>query len=189
MRVLPAEAERFLEGLRGALAALPAAERDDIVAEIRSHLEERAERGEPDLVGAFGPAEAYAATFLQERNLSGALARGSSWAMGRALLSGARKAGWWYLVVVLAILHLYGLSLIALAALKPLFPDNVGLFAGGGTLALGAAPVQPGAREFLGWWAIPAFLGAGIFILWSANWTLCNLARRRLAQLRAGLWA
>jgi len=189
MRVLPAEAEQFLEELRRALTSLPAAERDDIVAEIRSHLEERLARGQSELLAPFGAPATYAASFLQERSLSGALARGSSWAVGRALLSGARRAGWWYLAVVLAILHLYGLALIALAALKPLFPDNVGLFAGGGTLALGAAPVQAGARELLSWWAIPVFLGAGVFVLWSASWALRRLAQVRLGQLRAGLSA
>ena len=138
MAELHPEAERFLEKLRSSLAALPGDERDDIVAEIRSHLEERAARGEPDHVGGFGSPEAYAAAFLQERGLTGALARGSSWAIGRALLSGARKAGWWYLVLVLAMLHLYGASLIAMAALKPIFPAQVGKFVGDGKFSLGA---------------------------------------------------
>jgi len=195
MRALPTEAEQFLRKLSAALAGLPSADRDDIVAEIRSHLAERAARGEADLVAPFGPPEAYAASFLQERALAGALARGSSWALGRALASGARRAGGWYAVLVLAILHLYGIGLVAMAALKPLFPANVGMFVGDGKFGLGAhfGPEAEykysGTREVLGWWAIPIFLVAGALILHAANWALRHLARRRLVQLRSGLWA
>lgn len=189
MKALPAEAERFLRHLDGALSAMPAAEREDVVAEIRSHLEDRAARGDVDLLGPFGRPEAYAATFLQERALVGALARGTSWELGRALLAGARRFGWWYVVLVLAVLHLYGAVFVVLAVLKPLFPGNVGAFVGTERFSIGAhfgpESAFAGTREVLGWWSVPIFFVVGVLLLWSANWTLRRLARWRLARLRS----
>ncbi len=185
MSELPSEAVDFLSRLERYLSPLPEAERRDIVAEIRSHLVDRAAQGATDLVGPFGTPESYAAAFLQERELAGALAGGSSWAIGRALVSGARKIGWWYVVAVLGMLHLYGAGFVLLAALKPFFPSNVGMFVGEGlTIGIRSAQDLSGWREVLGWWAIPGFLVPGVLVLWGANATLRALARWRLARLR-----
>ncbi len=185
MSGLPAGAVTFLRDLERYLLALPEAERGDIVAEIRSHLEDRAAQGATDLLAPFGTPESYAAAFLQERALAGALARGSSWHLGRALVAGARRIGWWYVVAVLAMLHLYGVALVILAALKPFFPANVGMFLGEGlTIGIRSAQDLTGWREVLGWWAIPGFLVPGVLVLWGANRALRALAAWRLARLR-----
>ncbi len=185
MSELPAGAVAFLRQLERYLSPLPEAERQDVVAEIRSHLVDRAAQGATDLLGPFGTPESYAAAFLQERELAGALAGGSSWAVGRALVSGARKIGWWYVVAVLGMLHLYGTALIVLAALKPFFPANVGMFLGEGlTIGIRSAHDLSGWHEVLGWWAIPGFLVPGVLVLWGANATLRALGRWRLARLR-----
>ena len=82
-------------------------------------------------------------------------------------------------------LHLYGVAFVILAALKPFFPANVGLFLGEG-ITIGGQWGQDlsGAREVLGWWAIPVFLVPGVLMLWGANHVLRALARWRLARLR-----
>lgn len=184
---LSSEVERYLRALRHTLAALPEAERDDLVAEVRSHLADRTARGDADVLAGFADPEAYAAEFLAERALAGAIARGSSWALGAALLSGARTGAAILAVVPLAILHVVAAALVILAALKPVFPAHIGLFVSdGGPWAFGAWDLGAGAgvREVLGWWALPVFAAAGALILWIANRGLRAVARGRLACVR-----
>jgi hypothetical protein len=188
MRSFPfPEVEHYLRALRQALAALPDDERDELVAEVRSHLAERAGRGDADVLAGFAAPEAYAAEFLGERALAGAIARGSSWALGGALLSGARTGAAAIAVVPLAILHVIAAALVILAALKPLFPGHIGVFVSdGGPWAIGAwgGGAGAGVREVPGWWAPPAFAAAGALILWGANRALRVVARSRLARVR-----
>lgn len=193
MSELPTAAERYLRELERSLATLPPAERAEIVAEIRSHLLDRPEAAR-DPAAALGPAPEYAASFLQARMLSDALARGSSWALGRALVAGAGRLVWWYVVAVLALGHAYGALLVLLAALKPLFPQAIGLFVGRRQFILGAFSGEPpaGAHEVLGWTIVPVFLVAGGLVLWLSHLGLRALVRRRLEVLvraRAALGA
>jgi uncharacterized membrane protein len=180
---LPVEVEQYLRRLRLSLAALPEGERDEIVAEIRSHLEERQRRGASALLDGFDPPEVYASHFLSERALADALARGTSLALGRALLVGVRESLLSVLVVVPVALGMFvGVGLIACALLKPFFPAKVGLFCKphGNVFFLGFSATADGANEILGWWAIPAFLVTGVLVLWAGNRALRALARRRL---------
>ncbi len=190
MRVLSPAAERFLRELERGLAPLPDAERRDVVAEIRSHLLDRAGQGD-DGVASFGDPRAYAAAFLEERALAGALARGSSFALGRALVAGARGAGALAGTLALAIVHLVGAALVACAALKPAFPARVGFLVSDvdARWVLGAyfGGSLDGMREVLGGWAIPAFLVPGLALLWGGNRGLRRLARRRLARAASSL--
>ncbi len=183
MSELPREAEGFLRELERHLSPLPATERQDIVAEIRTHLEDRAAEGVADLLAPFGRPQAYAATFLEQRALSDALARGSSWALGRALLAGARRLGWWYAVAALVLVQVLGASFLAMSVLKLFLPEKVGLFIGPRVFALGSYAGDHPATEVLGWWAIPLFIVLGVAALWSANWMLRLLASWRLARL------
>jgi len=189
MSELPEEVEAFLVDLEKHLSPLPQAERRDIVAEIRSHLAERAGQGAGDLLAPFGTARAYAAAFLEERALETALAGGSSLAIGRALLRGARRIGWWYTVAALGLVQLLGAGLLALSVLKVFLPQRIGVFVGTGVFALGAYSGEAPAVEILGWWAIPVFALLGAAALWSARWMLRLLAGWRLARLRPALLA
>jgi hypothetical protein len=185
--VLSSEVERYLRALRQALAALPDAERDELVAEVRSHLADRAARGDADVLAGFADPEAYAAEFLAERALAGAIARGSSWALGAALFSGARTGAAVLAVVPLAVLHVVAAALVVLAALKPLFPGHVGVFVSdGGPWAVGAweRGASAGVREVLGWWVVPVFAVGGALIFWAANRALRAVARGRLTRVR-----
>jgi uncharacterized membrane protein len=187
MELLPKEAEEFLRQLRQGLASLPQAERQEIVEEIRSHLRDRQAAGEPLLAG-FEDAQTYASRFVSETALRGALAGGSSLDLGKALLTGARTGLVMLLAVVpLTVVQLIGAGLIISGALKPFMPSQVGLFLDGAGrfVALGAhAGELTGAREVLGFWAMPLFLGAGILLLFAGNRALRALARRRLQAAR-----
>lgn len=185
---LPKNAEAFLRDVGLALSPLPAEEREDLLAELRSHLLDRASQGRDDAVAEFGPAEQYASAFLAERALSGALASGTSWSLGRALLVGARDLLRVLLLLVpLGLLHVIGLALLAVGALKPFFPANVGVFVpnGGRLWAIGYVSGDlSGSREVLGWWALPVFLVSGALLLWAANRGLRAAARSRLERAR-----
>jgi uncharacterized membrane protein len=64
------EVEDFLSRFRRGLAALPADIREDLVSEVRSHIQDRLTQGKLDLASAFGSPEAYASRFLTEDALS-----------------------------------------------------------------------------------------------------------------------
>ncbi|MBI5548433.1 MAG: hypothetical protein HY901_31510 [Deltaproteobacteria bacterium] len=187
-RTLPHEAEEFLRQLRIGLGALPEQEREDIVAELRSHLQDRHARGKTLLEG-FEDAQTYASRFVSEMALRGALARGTSFDLGRALLTGAKTGIAMLLTVVpLMAVQLIGAALVVVGALKPFMPSRVGLFVDieGRFVALGAYGGElQGLRELLGLWAIPLFVLGGVGLLWTGNRALRFLAKRRLAATRA----
>jgi uncharacterized membrane protein len=187
MSDLPREAEAFLRDLERHLSPLPEAERRDTVAEIRSHLVDRAAQGAGDLLGPFGAPEAYAAAFLDERALSAAMAHGTSWAIGRALLRGARRVWWWYTVAALGLVQVLGASFLVMAVLKLFLPGRIGLFVGPRVFVLGSYTGDSPATELLGWWGIPFFFVLGVVALWSGHWMLRLLAGWRLARIRPAL--
>jgi len=185
---LPSDAERYLKELRQGLASLPAVERDEILAELRTHLEERAGAGGDPLLG-FEPAEALAAGFLSERALRGALAQGGSVALGRALLAAGRDS----LAALLAFLPLLLLQVTAVAcvvvaALKPFMPDQLGLWIGPGDFHVGVNVAgNPAVHEVLGWWGTPVLAVAGVLLSWGSTRAMRALARRRLRAARPDL--
>lgn len=179
---LPNDIQDYLRRLRQCLRDLPADQRDDILAELTSHFQESSAKGRTNPLQDFDSPEDYAAQFLSETALRGALARGTSLALGQALLVGARDSLIVLLAVVpLALLHLIGALLIVCGALKPFFATHVGAFidASGG-LSVGVLKDTSGMREVLGLWAIPIFIVGGTLILWVSNRALRWLVRRRL---------
>ena len=178
---LPSEAETYLRRLRQGLSSLSAPERDEILDELRLHLVERQAAGRADLLAGFEPADTLAASFVQERELRGALARGTSWALGRALLVAARDSVLALIVLLpLVILQLVGAALIVLAVVKLFDPGDVGLWVGDGQIILGLPSDSHGLREVLGWSAIPAFIVSGLVLLIASNRAMRLLVRWRL---------
>jgi len=181
---LPKPAVDYLRHLRQALSVLPDAERQDVLAELESHLAARHERGDADLLAGFPAPDEYAAELVSARALNVALARGSSFELGRSLLGG--RLGTLASHVCVAPLlgaQLVGFVFLVLAALKPFFPASIGLFTRGNAFsALGAVSVEPGMVEVLGWWTIPLFLAVSVVLLWGSTRALRALARRRLRQ-------
>ena len=168
-RGLPPEAEEFLRRLRLALSGLAREQRDDVLAEIRSHFEERARAGQDPALEQFGSPDEYAAQFIAESTMQAALAKGTPFALGHALLVAARGSLF---------------ALVVLAAIKPLWPDNVGLFfePGGWFRAVGFISPTGALREVLGWWAIPVFVVSGVLIFWASHRAMRAAVKRRLAR-------
>jgi uncharacterized membrane protein len=180
----PIDAQEFLRRFRLALSPLPAAERDEIAREVGSHIADRSLDADA-LARAFGAPEAYAGEFLAERSLRGALASGTPWALGRALL-GAVGQVWALLVVVpLVVLQVMAVTLVALGVVKPFAPAHIGLFldAGGGLRLVGySSSVPAGVHDVLGAWATPAFIVAGVAIGWASQTAMRALAAGRLRR-------
>ena len=174
----------FLRKVRQGLASLPTAEREEIVAELRADLLERQARGDADPLRGFGSPEKLAAEFVGEYTLRGALAQGTSWALGRALCVAGRDSGRALLALLpLLLLQLTALSLLLSAALKPFLRDHVGLWMGGGVFFIGVSAERGATHEVLGWWSLPIFALAGGLLFWWSNRAMMALVRWRL---RAG---
>jgi len=184
--------EAYLADLRRGLAALPEAERDEIVAELRGHVVETAG------VGASGSAVAaalerlgsprhLAAQYVTSNALAGAAHGRAPWTIVRSLsrVAGVSLAG---LSALAGCVVGYGLGLsLALAALhKPIAPDRVGLWRLGEdtySLTLGFGE-PPRGQELLGWWLVPIGLLAAAGVLWLTTglgrWSIQTLRRRPL---------
>lgn len=181
----PLTIDTFLRRMRQGLAALPAAEQEEIVAELRSHLLERQRRGEADPLAGFEPPEELAANFVAEHALRGALAQGTSWALGKALLVTARTSLLrLFALALLTLLQLCGLLVLFTAALKPFRPDQMGLWVGRGHFYVGVDHQVAGVHEVLGWWGLPVFLVVGVLLVWLPTRTMFALVRRRLQSAR-----
>jgi uncharacterized membrane protein len=183
---LTPEGERFLDGFAHALRTLPSEVRDDVVAEVRSHLVERMQQGHPDAVEAFGSPEAYARTFLAEWRLQGTVAAGTPWRLLSALLRSSTNAFFLLAVFVpLLVLQLAALTLVVFGLLRPLAPGHIGLFYASGHFLLGAAGGNVHPRGgLLGPWTLPVFVTVGLLLLWSGRRALLAAARWRVRVLR-----
>lgn len=158
----------YLKHLNRALGALPEPDRSEIVAETRSHLRDRLAGGESELdraLSAFGAPEDYARQFIEDYKLSRALASGRAAPLYAEVLARAGRS-----ILGFAGTALFGLAYLAafcfllVAAIKPLFPDRVGVWVGENVLGLGVvdAATAKEAQELLGYWVIPLGLVCGI---------------------------
>lgn len=150
--------EAWLRRLRWALSSVPTPERDDILAETRAHLLERVERGASlsQALDGFGPAEVYARRFIDEMELSDALASQDSPSMLAAVARRVNRsllaAGALFLVVFLTLLSL-GMAITV--AWETTDPAHVGLWVGDGIFFFGQVDEGTPAREVLGIWLYP----------------------------------
>ncbi len=186
MTPLSAEAELYLKRLRQALSSQPTAERDETVAELRSHFLGRQEQGQHDVLAGFEPPDALAAAFVSERALRGALAIGTPWAMGRALLIATRESLLGLVTLLpLALAQLTGFCLLLTAALKPFMPNEMGLWVGPGNFYIGINRDNPALREVLGWWSIALLPLCAALLFWLSTRAMMALIRARLKTLRS----
>jgi uncharacterized membrane protein len=144
------------------LASLPADERDDIVAEARSHLQEKLDRGAriEEAIDGLGAPEDFARAFITERALLSALGSRDSLGLLAALaqrsIRNARTMS-----ATAGCVVVWGLALVvcAVAAAKIFDPSHVGMWIGGRQFFLGAIDDPSRGHEVLGLWIFPiAFL-------------------------------
>lgn len=181
-----AELKTYLRRLGWALATLSERDRDDIVEETRVHALQRVEQGQTvtQAIAALGSAETYAARFIDEMEISGALASRRASQLLSAVLKRVHKS----LAAFLAFFGVmvvggWGLGWAAAAALKPSDPEHIGLWAGGGEFFIGSLTTpRPGMHELVGDWIYPlAVLNLGLawFVVRALLlWAVKTIARR-----------
>jgi hypothetical protein len=127
--------EQFLARLGRAFDHMPAAERDEMVAEARGHLLERleAEPDAADAVGralrAFGDPEELAAQHRTATLLRRAAASRSPWTVVRGALRWARTSVAGFVTFLLMVAG-YGSAAVCYLSvfLKPILPERIGLW-------------------------------------------------------------
>jgi hypothetical protein len=157
---------------------LPAGAVRDAVREIESHLRERvmAADGAPNereslekILAELGPPLRVAQAYSSERTIDEAVTTGRFVPIVRAVghLALTTMTGFWAAFGLL-VGYMTSFAFVALAVLKPIFPDNVGVqYFHGWPISLGAHfPLEPGVQIGGGYWVIPVslFCGLGIFV-------------------------
>jgi uncharacterized membrane protein len=177
--------------LRAALDGLPAKEADEIVRELRGHILEREQSmgsGDPEvasILADLGAPESIAALYRTEAMISRARSTFSPWLIlaSTARLAGKSLVG---LLVFMVGLAGYGagVAFLLCAALKPIFPESIGLWASDHALTMGVVEAQH-ARELLGWWLVPVALGLCILFMAGTTFFLHWMLRYSLPRLRS----
>jgi uncharacterized membrane protein len=183
----PKEVEDFLRRFRRGLASLPADIREDLVSEVRSHIEERLSQGKLDLETAFGSPEEYASRFVNENVLRTAVARARPWQLVGVLLGRARATALVIFVVIpLAVIVIMALVLAAAGICKPFDPGHIGLFlqADGSFGGLGWISNPGSMHEVLGYAAMPVFIFVGLLLFWGSHRLLLRVARSELVRIQ-----
>ncbi|HWF00333.1 MAG TPA: hypothetical protein VG248_11095 [Caulobacteraceae bacterium] len=183
--------DNWLADMRRRLAGLSAAESQEVIAELRSHVLDRAAGGDEAsiraaLAGLGEPAD------LARLNLAARLTARSGAAPWRILsrigvMARVSVGGFWALIV-----SVVGYSLAAawllVAALKPVLPKEVGLWRGPGSFVLGVADHHGPGAELMGWWVIPVGLALGLLLAFG-TWRHGRWSLRRLARAAAPVTA
>ena len=175
----PEDADAYLTQLERELQPMPVEERAKILQEIGSHLAERAEVGPQMLhatIAQLGTPRALARSFLDDRALAGALAKGASprilWVILRRAWRGL-AAG--VVGTVSVLLYLFAFAFLIVAVMKPVMPSSVGMWLdpNGGVSNFGVVGPPPhSGAELLGWWIIPISLAVAVVLWLMAGWVV-----------------
>lgn len=173
---------------------LPAEVAGDAVREVESHIRERLDQAEapPDerttverVLAELGPPLRVAQAYSQEMTLDEAVVTGRFVPMMRAVWHAATTsvAGFlWAMFVFIG--WVLGLSFLAVAVIKVILPNNVGVFTRNGAVEGAGAmlSLQPGTEAHpFGYWVIPVALALGLGILVGTH----RASRRMLAWMRS----
>jgi uncharacterized membrane protein len=153
---------------------LPPEAAADALRELESHIRERLDQIEPvpderaaleRVLAELGPPLRVAQAYSTEMTVDAALATGRVGAVGRALwqLATTTSAGF-FAALGLFSGYAIGVAFVLIAVLKPIFPENVGLFIVDGLPAFGAQFPAP-AEVRGGYWVVPIALFAGVAVL------------------------
>lgn len=180
--------DSFLARVRIALRGMPEREIDDILRELRSHVEELAGNEESGIEAALrslGDPLDLARTYRSENELVRAQCSSSP----LVILAGLRHATMGRLgrttLSALYVLGYFAMGTLWAGALEKLLaPSRGGLWYTPGdfwsaTLVVGGNP-PAGARELLGWWVVPITLLAG----WGVKYVSDYLARWWIERYR-----
>ena len=186
--------ESYFAQLETKMADLPQSQRQDFLMELRAHVMDRLEQvaapSEEDCRGvlnALGTPDEIARQYRMEL-----LMKRSSWRISP--ISVLRTSLRWtvagvqgYLVFIVALIgYLVSAALYVTAALKPIFPNHVGVFISDGYLEIARFPVPPHGHEVLGNYYIPVAICVG-YLLTVATTLLIRFLVRHGRSLRQRL--
>jgi uncharacterized membrane protein len=191
-------AEQYLQHVNAELRDLPRDQAAEIVAELRSHIRDRLEGAGgaasatlPDVLAGLGDPASLAQEYRAQLLLTQARRSYRPWLVLGGTLAWARVRVKGVLVFLFALAsYLTAAVCLICAALKPVFPDSVGLWAGESHVVLGflsprgfvtgltlkllppmfvvgrAGSVQGPYTELLGYWLVPVIsvVGIGLFL-------------------------
>ncbi len=174
--------EVYLDRLRRRLRGLGEKDAEEIVAELRSHILDKAAvagtltpAGVDAALTALGVPEILAGEYLTDDLLARAQASRSPLLILRSLFRWASlSVAGFFILIGSMVGYFLGIALAWAAILKAIHPLTTGLWAtprpGGDyefSLHMGFAAPSPGSYEVLGWWIIPLGLvvGCGLFFL------------------------
>jgi uncharacterized membrane protein len=157
----------YIAKLERALRSLPADERHAIIAEIKSHIDDRTvSTGMPldDTLEKLGDPLELAQAYLDQRKLEDAVVRSAHGTLLITILERAGRSVAAALIGLCAVsLYLCAIVFAAMAVLKPILPQQVGLWFGPHMFAFAIMDHPPtNATELLGYSIIPVSLVLGV---------------------------
>lgn len=176
----------YARRLGWSLQQLDAGERQSLVNEIRSHLNECAD-GEPGAldraIEGLGAPHALGRRFLEEYELSGAMASAGPVALVRAMLGrSSRRATAVLTAFAGSLCYVLAIVFAAMAVCKPFVPTHVGAWRAEGVWQVGLVNTVPGTPELLGLWLVPLAVALTILFYLAGTLILRAGGRRMLAR-------
>jgi HAAS len=164
------EGSKYLSELRTALTGMTLSDREEIIDEIRAHIQERSRESGmtiAQIVGKLGPAAELAHDYNRGVLLRRASRSQSPWLLLGVTYRWARTGIQGFGLFLLAFCGFATAAAFMLCALlKPLFPEETGLWIGPHGVNLGFRPGgAEGATEVLGPWFIQVALLIGVGLL------------------------
>lgn len=150
--------EQWMRRFGWALGRLQPAEREDILRETRSHIDERVAAGSSveTVLAEFGPAERYARQFIDEMEAAEALGSRRTSDLARVVSLKAHQNLFAVAsLLLLSMLALTGAVTLFLVLLKILDPVHTGVWIGEGVVLIGVIDDPQTARDILGLWLFP----------------------------------
>lgn len=168
--------EPYMRELSRALSSLKETDRDDILLEIRSHLEHRETEDRLDeALASLGAAKECARGFYEEIRLQDAFTDGGpTKTIGALLALASRRITAAFGLLAAGIFYLMAAGFAVTAVAKVVAPDLAGLWidADNGVFAFGVmdSDTTEGATEMLGAWLIPVAAGLAVFAFICGQW-------------------
>jgi uncharacterized membrane protein len=165
---------------------------DDAVREVESHIRERVAEAQPlpterdaleRILGQLGAPATVARGYSLELLMDEAETGGRLAPVLRSLFHiAATGIVGFFGALGLFVGYVIGGSFILVAAMKPVFPANVGFWIHGGLPTFGAQfPAPGGGAPMGGYWIVPIALAVGALVLLGTH----RLARRWIGSMRA----
>ncbi len=194
--------DAYLNRMRSRLRGLSGQATGEILAELRSHITEKAAAGGEmtaasvdAALAALGSPEELASEYLTDELLARAEVTRSPIHILESLFRwGSLSVAGFFVLLGSIAGYFLGAAFILVAALKPFHPETAGLWvsqdAKGGlafSLRMGFGTAPAGMREVLGWWIVPLGLvvGCGLAVTTTTFALWCTRVYRRSRALPA----